>query len=406
MRAREIGLMLVGLAAVAQAAVAAPEPRTERFLEYLKHHLRSSLGSAPEILAPRAVADDPTAPTVTLSRITDARALERQLRELVKAPYASVRLRTPDGYAHVGHFSVGSAETVRSNVLVIAGRADVYGRVTGNVVALDGTILVHRGAVIEGDAIAYGGEIGNLGGTVGGRTLSLSEPTPLLAPPETGPVTRLFTNAAGVIGTVLTLGLIGFGLVLFGKTNLEVVSDTVSHSFLRSFMVGLLSQVLVIPTFGMLVVGLVLSVVGVLLVPFVVVVYTLLVVVGILGGFLAVAHAMGETHTRRQMARGVAVSPNSFRYLGIGLGGVAAVWMAWVLFGWVPVAGGLILAAAALATWVLATVGFGACVLSRAGIQPSFAGRYLPAEMLTDEYLWATPQHGVPAVKRPSREGR
>ncbi|MBL8988438.1 MAG: hypothetical protein JNJ80_19355 [Gemmatimonadetes bacterium] len=406
MRAREIGLILIGLVGATPAAPAAAEPRTESFLEYLKSHLRASLGSAPEMVAPQPVADDPGAPVVSLSRITDARALERQLRGLVKAPYASVRLRTPDGYAHVGNFSVGSAESLQSSVLVIAGRADVYGRVTGNVVALDGNILIHRGAVIEGDAIAYGGEISNLGGSVGGRTLTLAEPEPLLAPPEAGPVARVFTNAAGLVGTMLTLGLIGFGLVLFGKTNLEVVSDTVSHSFLRSFMVGLLSQVLVIPTFGMLVVGLVLSVVGVLLVPFVVVVYALLVVVGVLGGFLAVAHAMGETHTRRQMARGVAVSPNSFRYLGIGLGGVAAVWLAWVLFGWVPVAGTLILLAAVLATWVLATVGLGACVLSRAGIQPSFAGRYLPAEMLTDEYLWATPQQGVPAVKRPSREGR
>jgi hypothetical protein len=215
-------------------------------------------------------------------------------------------------------------------------------------------------------------------------------------------VARTLTNLAGVVGTFATLGLLGFGLVLFGKPHLEVVSDTASHSFLRSFMVGLLSQVLVVPTFGMLVVGLVLSVVGVLLVPFVVAVYALLVLAGVIGGFLAVAHAMGETHTRRQMARGVALSPNSFRYLVIGLGAIAAVWFAWLLFGWVPIAGTLILAAAVISTWLLATVGLGASVLSRAGIQPTFAGRYLPTEMLTDEYLWATPRQGVPAVKRPT----
>jgi hypothetical protein len=211
---------------------------------------------------------------------------------------------------------------------------------------------------------------------------------------------------AGLVGCFLTLGLLGFGLVLFSKPNLEVVSDTVSHSFLRSFVVGLVSQVLIIPTFGMLVVGLVLSVVGVLLVPFVVVVYALLALTGVLGGFLAVAHAMGEVHTRRRMARGVPLSPNSFRYLALGLGTVAAVWLAWVLFGWVPIAGTLILAAAAISTWFLATVGLGAAVLSRAGIQPSFAGRYVPTEMLTDEYLWATPQQGVPAVRRPGPRGR
>ena len=215
------------------------------------------------------------------------------------------------------------------------------------------------------------------------------------------PVARTATNLAGVIGSFLMLGILGFGLVLFGKPNLEVVSDTVSHSFIRSFLVGLLSQVLIVPTFGMLVVGLVLSVVGVLLVPFVVVVYALLVIAGVLGGFLAVSHSMGETHTRRRLARGDALSPNSYRYLVVGLGAIASVWLAWVMFGWVPVAGTLILGAAVIATWLLGTVGLGAAVLSRAGIQPSFAGRYVPTEMLTDEYLWATPQQGVPAVKRP-----
>jgi hypothetical protein len=270
------------------------------------------------------------------------------------------------------------------------------------VISLDGAIMIHRGAVIEGDAISFGGDVTNLGGTVGGRTLALGD-EPVLAPPPASPVATSLTNAAGVIGTFLTLALIGFGLVLFGKPNLEVISDTVSHSFLRSFLVGLLSQVLIVPTFGMLIVGLVLSVVGVLLVPFVVAVYALLVIAGLLGGFLAVTHAMGETHTRRQMARGVTASPNSFRYLMVGLGAVASVWLAWVAFGWVPIAGFLILGAAGLATWMVATVGLGAFVLSRAGIQPSFAGRYLPTEMLTDEYLWATPQQGVPAVRRPGK---
>lgn len=235
----------------------------------------------------------------------------------------------------------------------------------------------------------------------GGNQESI-DPEPVLAAPDTGPVARGAAHLAGVAGSFLTLGILGFGLVLFGKSNLEVVSDTVSHSFLRSFLVGLLSQVLIVPTFGMLVVGLVLSVVGVLLVPFVVAVYLLLVIAGVLGGFLAVSHAMGELHTRRRLARGDALSPNGFRYVVVGLGASASVWFAWVVFGWVPVAGTLMLGAAVIATWLLATVGLGAAVLSRAGIQPSFAGRYLPTEMLTDEYLWATPQQGVPSVKRPT----
>jgi hypothetical protein len=59
--------------------------------------------------------------------------------------------------------------------------------------------------------------------------------------------------------------------------------------------------------------------------------------------------------------------------------------------------------AATLVTWLLATVGFGASLLSRAGLREHFAGRLIPEEALTDEYLWATPQFGVKAVERPGK---
>lgn len=226
------------------------------------------------------------------------------------------------------------------------------------------------------------------------------------APAAVSFLTRFGRNAAGLSGVFLTLTLLGFLLVAFARPYLETVSDTVMHSFGRSFVVGILGQVLLLPTFGMLVVGLVLSVVGALLVPFVVIVYALLAILGIVGGFLAVAHAMGEKQTRRRMAQGLKASPNSFRYVLIGLATVLSVWLAWLVFGFVPVAGVIVLGAAVLVTWIIGTVGFGAAILSRAGIKPQFAGRYLPPETMTDEYLWATPQFGVSAVKRPEGHER
>ena len=70
---------------------------------------------------------------------------------------------------------------------------------------------------------------------------------------------------------------------MFGRHNLEIVSDTVSHSFGRAFVTGLLGQILLLPTFGMLVVGLILSVAGILLLPFAVAVFALLMVVAVRG---------------------------------------------------------------------------------------------------------------------------
>ena len=216
------------------------------------------------------------------------------------------------------------------------------------------------------------------------------------------PVESVFYRIAGVVGVFLTLVVLGFGVVIFGRQNLEIVSDTVSHSFGRSFVTGLLGQILLLPTFGMLVVGLILSVAGILLLPFAVAVFAMLVVVGVVGGYLAVAHALGETYTRRRMALGVIVrSPNSYRYLLIGLLAIASLWSAWALFGWVPVAGSIMWGAAFFVSWLLGTAGFGAALLSRAGIKENFSGRLFPPEAMTDEYLWATPQFGVPAGRRP-----
>ena len=62
---------------------------------------------------------------------------------------------------------------------------------------------------------------------------------------------------------------------------------------------------------------------------------------------------MGESITRRQMAQGRALSPNSYRYLVVGLACIFAPWLVWTLFGWAPVAGELMLGAAppSFASW-------------------------------------------------------
>jgi hypothetical protein len=319
-----------------------------------------------------------------------------------------IRVTVTNGAARMGDFSIGSNESMPGHLLVVQGTADIYGKLLGNLVTVGGDVVLHPGGVVSGDILTLGGEVRDEGGEIGGevRTFRSSSvldiPLPARAAPAPTAVETVFRRMAGVVGVFLTLGALGFGLVMFGRPNLEVVSDTVSHSFGRAFATGLLGQLLLLPTFGMLVVGLILSVVGIVLLPFAVVVYALLVIVGAVGGYLAVAHAMGEMYTRRRLALGAMIgSPNSYRYLLVGLGALAAFWAAWSIFGWVPVAGDLIRGAAILVTWLLATAGFGAALLSRAGIRENFAGRLLPPEALTDEYLWATPQYGVTAAKRP-----
>lgn len=332
---------------------------------------------------------------VDLADLSDAGALERRLR----AEDAS-RLSVIGGRVHRGDFGLGSLDTLRGHLLVIDGSAAIYGRLVGNLVTLDGDIVVHPDGVVEGDVLALGGTVRDLAKGVAGEARSLSAPRRA----ESRVGARIGLRVAGFAGVVLTLLALGFGLVTFARPALETVSDTVIYSLGRAFAVGLLAEILVLPTFGMLVVGLALTVVGVLLIPFAVVAYALLVLAALVLGVLGVAHAMGERHTRRRMALGVRVSPNSYRYILVGLSGLLAIWAVWLVFGWVPAAGSIIMAAALLVTWVLATVGFGASLLSRLGVRAEFAGRIVPPEALTDEYLWATPQFGVPAGKRPEKK--
>ena len=358
--------------------------------------------AAPERPRPQAVPTAADAPSIPLRDLSHPISLERSIRAAASVPQGQLRLTVPGGQARLGDFSIGSDQTVTGDLLVLEGTADVYGRLDGNLVSWGGDIVLHSGAVVAGDVLALDGEVRLEGGEVTGEVRTMSSAAVAQAPaPAQSPMSHVLRSLAGTTGVFLTMLLAGFGLVLFGKSPLEVTSDTVRSSFSRAFIVGLLGQILVLPTFGMLVVGLILTVAGILLIPFVVIVFALLLVAGVVGGALAVAHAMGESITRRQMAQGRALSPNSYRYLIVGLCFLFAPWLVWTLFGWVPVAGELMLGAAILISWLLASVGFGAALLSRGGLREQFAGRFIPPEMLTDEYLWATPRYGVPAVKRP-----
>ncbi|HWA15939.1 MAG TPA: polymer-forming cytoskeletal protein [Gemmatimonadales bacterium] len=348
---------------------------------------------------------------IDLRDLSDVNRVAPLLRSAANLHGANLRVTVPEGSAHAGTFTIGTAERLKGPILVIRGDANIYGLVEGNLATVRGNIVVHPGGVITGDVLSVAGRVSDLGGEIRGQIRTLDTPRfEGIAANEAVPDVALpgwkiaLRNGAGVLGVFSILLMVGFGLVVFARPPLEVVSDTVMHSFSRALLVGLLGQVLILPTFGMLVVGLILTVAGVLLVPFAVIVFGLLLVVGVLGGFLAIAHAMGESVTRRQLAMGAQImSANSYRYVAVGLAGIAALWLLWVAFGWVPVAGTLILATAVLVTWLLATVGFGAALLSRAGFREHFAGRLLPAESLTDEYLWLTPQFGVTAVKRPPK---
>src|SRR4026209_1062166 len=270
--------------------------------------------------------------TVSLANLGTPVQLEQRLRGLLMSLPAGAttvpaqQLGIINGQARVGDFRVAAGERLPGNLLVLSGNAEFSGRLSGNVVVLDGDLVLHEGGLVGGDALVIGGHIQERGGAVQGEQRSLdAAQTPGARPGLAG---QALTRRGGPAGVLCTLTLLGFGMMGFAHPQLETVSDTVANSIARSFLTGLVAQVIVLPTLGLLVTGLVLSVVGILLVPFVLIVLPLLLIAAIVGGLLAVLHAMGETRLRRRMAAGAQVgSANSYRYLLLGLSTLAAMWL-------------------------------------------------------------------------------
>ncbi len=351
--------------------------------------------------------------SITMADRNALDTVERQLAALedVGADVAAAVRTSP---MYVGDYRVPAGQRVNGNLVVFKGTADVYGEVTGNVIALYGDVANHRGGIIGHSAVSVGGQVIDDGGVFHGDIKTLSAPPPEdLSALEDNPdvdigfahaapsaLDRLFRDVRNVVGAFIAFAMMGFGAVFFGRRYLEVAADTASHSFGRSLVVGLLGQLLVLPTFAMLIVGLVFTIVGILLLPFVIPAFIVAAFVAILGGYLAVAHAVGETVTRRRMANGAFVrAPNAYGYLFTGLIALLGLWAAAALFGWAGPVVLLFQVAAGIVTWVAATVGFGAVLLSRGGLRETFAGRHTGET--TDEYLWATP----PATPTAARMG-
>ncbi len=197
------------------------------------------------------------------------------------------------------------------------------------------------------------------------------------------------SGALSLAATFVALAFLGLGMLFFAPRQLETVADTVWNSFGRSFLAGLFAQPLILPAFGMMVAGLALTVVGLVVIPFAVVGFVLALFLAVIGGYLAVARTVGEIYLRRKMARGEAIQTwGTYRYIVYGLLGLMAIWLPAVLLGWVPVAGPIAVVSAAVITWVIATAGFGATILTRGGVRGTFVRRLDLA--LTDEQFWTS----------------
>lgn len=192
------------------------------------------------------------------------------------------------------------------------------------------------------------------------------------------PLRHIGRGLVGILSDLMVLAVlagIGFAIVFFARKQLEAVADTIRQETLRSGLVGLAATFLVLPGYILGIIALVISIVGIPLllawVPF------FWVVVGIAAtfGYLAVGHAIGEALTERRFYGGEwAGRTNSYYYVLIGLTVLFALYLASHLVQmagpWFGFVRGFLFVLAIIGTWLAATVGFGAVLLTRAGTRP------------------------------------
>ena len=357
---------------------------------------------------------------IDLNRLTgDRSVLERvdELRESYGDDFGDIGVRVENGRVHFGDLTIRRGQVFSGNLAVLSGDVSVYGTVEGNLAALNGDVILHAGGRVEGDVISLNGRVTRAGGYVGGRVRSVSSlgltprrrsaaPRAAGRPTRTGPgqasgFEAVGQNIATLVGFFIALACIGFGLNFFMSRQLEVVSETVSDSFGKSFLAGLFAQPLLLPLSAMLIAGLAITVIGIP-VAFIVALALLLAVPGAaVLGYVAAAKSVGSSYLTRRMAEGHAVVVTPYRSTAYGLAGLLAVWIPAVTLSWIPLVGQLFFLLALAATWVMATAGVGAAILSRAGLRATFAGSQRQ-QALTDEHYWPMDASNF----TPARRGR
>jgi hypothetical protein len=299
-----------------------------------------------------------------------------------------------------GNRTIPKDSVMKHSVGVVDGSLDVFGTINGAVMAVDGNIRIHPGATVNGDAIVVRGRILNQGGSVNGETRTLGtfatgadrEPSP--------PRTTMWALKL-TLGWFAVLFIIGVGVMIFAEANLDGVVLALERSVTKSFGVGVLGQLVALPVLALLCIALALTILGLLLIPFAIVAYTIAVAGLVTLGFLAVSRLSGAP-----LVRAPEVNPRgvNLRAMFIGLIGYFVLWGLAAAFTWQPVAGAVLRMLALVVTWVAATAGLGATLLSRAGTQRP--GGRKARSAATDDYSWQTPTpvSGVAAGSRRSRK--
>lgn len=361
----------------------------------------TTAGQQPAAIGQATVeAGDSSRPTLSQAAVDSVRRLIETFR---RDPQAS-GLPATAAFA-IGGRTIAAGTEVQGPVAVAGGPLHVYGTVAGDAFAVGSDVIVHQGGHITGNAISALGSVTLDGGAVDGDMRQLSgaigeipEPVTIKETPVNATRHALALSASWLI----ILVLIGIGVLLFAGSYLDGVAESLEGKFGRSFWAGIAAQLALAPVLALLIVALAVTVIGLLLIPFAIVAFVLAVAGLVTLGFLAVARLTGEsfTPTANQRYSGERVA---LRGLVIGIALYMGLWVLASAFAWAPVVQMVLRVVAVAITWVAATAGLGAAVISRGGTRRPGA-TLTPAVTAVNDVPWQTPTPvtGVVAARRPT----
>ena len=231
------------------------------------------------------------------------------------------------------------------NVFVLRGQITISGTVEQSVVAIGGSIVLTRTAVVNGDVVALGGIIVmGKGADVHGTLTEINSSnisaaiSDLLSDDWEGWSWLFAIFSVVVFFAILILALLIVALI---PKPIQVIAETIKTNTFKVSLSGLLGLLLIVP----IAVLLTISVIGIVLIPL----EMILVVSAALLGFIAVSQLIGRRVLMLMKRTGGGVIRQTFW-------GLITLW----LIGWIPYVGWIIK--------VLAVVlGLGGVIMTRFG---------------------------------------
>ena len=319
----------------------------------------------------------------------------------------------------VGGRTVAATERVPGSVATIRGDLEIFGVVDGDAVAVDGDVIVHPGGRVHGDAFAAFGRVRLEGGYVQGETRTLRGDVVTL-PRSTvleqvreraltrSPMDATMHALKVALGWLAVLLGIGIAAFMFAGSYLETVAETIERRFARSFWAGVIGQLGMLPALLIVVVGLAITIIGALLIPFAIVAFAMAAAGVITLGILAMSQVTGRSLLGRRVET---LSPRgaALKALVVGVMVYMTAWLVAAAVVTVPVLNVILGAIALVVSWVAATTGLGAVLISRGGTRRVEEPVSVPpTARVPDVMAWQTPTPvtGVVAARRPTPAAR